>query len=179
MEEVIEVLWQKGDLWRFLIMIFVTLGTHKQQFNRLLMEVDKLVERGKIKNVIAQIGYSTYIPKNYKWFKFLDFEKMLKVQKKAELIVTHAGVGSIMTALDIRKPIIVVPRVPKYNEHVDDHQTFTAKELENQGRVIAVYDIKNLGKAIERAKKFKPKIIKQKSRILDIVGDAIRKWENK
>ena len=147
----------------------MTVGTHNQQFDRLLIEVDTLVERGKIKNVVAQIGHSNYIPKNYKWFKFLDFEKMIKFQKKSDLIITHAGVGSIMTALELNKPTIVVPRLPKYSEHVDSHQLLTTKELERQGRIIAVYEIKNLGKAIEKTKNFKPKQKPVKSKILKIV----------
>lgn len=169
MERASEILWGKGCIRRSVALIFVTVGTHNQQFNRLLTEVDKLVENGKIKNVVAQIGHSTYIPKNYKWFRFLDFEKMIKLQKASDLIITHGGVGSIMTALDIGKPTIVVPRLPAYNEHVDKHQLLMTKELEGQGRIIAVYEIKTLGKAIERTKNFKPKQTAAKSKILNII----------
>ena len=151
-------------------MIFVTVGTHNQQFNRLLIEVDKLVETGEVKNVIAQIGHSDYIPKNYKWFRFLDFEKMLVLQRKSDIIISHGGVGSIATALFLNKSIIVVPRLPKYNEHVDEHQFFTTKKLESQGRIIAVYKLKNLGKAIESARNFKPEQPSGKSEILKIIS---------
>lgn len=159
-------------------MIFVTVGTHNQQFNRLLVEVDRLVETGKIKDVIAQIGHSDYIPKNYKWFKFLDFGKMIGLQKKADLIITHAGVGSIMTALDLNKPTIVVPRLSKYGEHVDEHQLITAKKIEELGKIIAVYEMKNLGMAIERAKNSKYKKKAVKSKILEIVSDYLSSLES-
>lgn len=173
MDKASEILWEKGCIWRVVTLIFVTVGTHNQQFNRLLIEVDKIIGEGKIKNVVAQIGHSTYVPKNYKWFKFLDFEEMIKLQRRSDMIITHAGVGSIMTALDIGKPIIVVPRLPKYNEHVDNHQLFTARELEKDDRVMAVYDIKNLGKAIEKAKKFKTNPGLKKSKILTIIADYL------
>ena len=158
-------------------MIFVTVGTHNQQFNRLLIEIDRLVEKGKIKNVIAQIGYSTYAPKNYKWFRFLNFEGMVKLQKRADIIITHAGVGSIMTALDIDKPTIVVPRLSKYKEHVDNHQLFTTKELEKTDKVIAVYDINNLSKAIEKAKMFNAKVGSKKSKVLEIIDNYLSETE--
>lgn len=151
-------------------MIFVTVGTHNQQFNRLLIEIDKLAGNGKIKNVIAQIGHSDYTPKNYKWFRFLDFDKMLELQRKSDIIISHGGVGSIATALFLKKPVIVVPREPKYNEHVDDHQFFTTKKLEKQGRIIAVYELKNLGKAIENARSFRPKQGSEKSEIPKIIS---------
>ena len=151
-------------------MIFVTVGTHNQQFNRLLIEIDRLVEAGKIKNVIAQIGNSDYTPKNYKWFRFLDFDKMLELQKKSDLIISHGGVGSITTGLVLNKRVIVVPRMKKYKEHIDEHQVFTTKKLEEQGRIIAVYNENNLDEAIQRAKNFKPKTVPSKSRILKILS---------
>jgi len=158
-------------------LIFVTVGTHDRQFDRLLKELDILVERGKIKNVVAQIGHSNYIPKNYKWFRFLEFEKMFKLQRKSDFIISHGGVGSIMNALQLNKPIVVVPRLPEYKEHLDHHQVFTTKELEKRGRIIAVYDLKNLAKALEKARGFKPKQKGSDSRIPEIVENYLSKLE--
>lgn len=152
-------------------MIFVTVGTHDSQFDRLLKELDVLIERGKIKDkIVAQIGRSTYIPKNYEWFRFLEFEKIIELQKRADFIVSHGGVGSIMNALQLKKAIVVVPRLPEYKEHLDRHQVQTTKELEKEGRVIAVYDLKNLDKALIKARTFKPKQKNSESRILQIVA---------
>lgn len=159
-------------------MIFVTVGTHDRQFDRLLKELDIMVANGKIQDVVAQIGHSNYIPKNYKWFRFLEFEKMLELQKKADFIISHGGVGSIMTGLELNKTIIVVPRLPEYNEHLDRHQIFTTRELEKKGRIIAVYSLKNLSKAVERVKAFKPRQRGSESRIPDIIKNYLSKLES-
>ena len=159
-------------------MIFVTVGTHTQPFDRLLKKVDELVEKGKIKEkVIAQIGYSTYKPKNYNYFSFTSERKILELNKKARIIITHAGVGSIITALQFKKPIIAVPRLKKFNEHVNDHQLQIAKAFEKEGKILACYDINELEKIIKKAKKFKPKVKKKKSKILSILEEYLKKLE--
>lgn len=136
-------------------MIFVTVGTHTQSFNRLLKEIDRLVASKKLKeNVVAQIGHSSYEPKSIEWFRFTTFEKLNKLYKNTKLFVTHGGAGSILNGLSNGKPVVVVPRLKKYKEHVNDHQLDLVKALENKEKIIAVYDIKNLLKAISSAKKF-------------------------
>ena len=101
-------------------MIFVVLGTQKFQLNRLLKLMDEYVEIGKIKEeVIAQRGNSDYVPKNFRSFDFLDKNTFDSYIKKADIVVTHSGVGSIITSLKSRKPVIVFPRLRKYGEHVD------------------------------------------------------------
>lgn len=104
-------------------MIFITLGSQKFQFNRLLKAVDELVAAGKIKDeVFAQIGYSDYKPMNYKYEQFLDREKFSQVMDKAEIVITHGGTGAIIGAVKKGKKVIAVPRLAKYGEHVDNHQ---------------------------------------------------------
>jgi UDP-N-acetylglucosamine transferase subunit ALG13 len=155
-------------------MIFVTLGTHTQPFNRLLHKIDELIEKGIIKEkVIAQIGYATYRPRNYEYFTFTSEEKILELNKKARLIITHAGVGSIITALQFRKPIIVVPRLKKFNEHVNDHQVQIAKAFEKEGKVLACYDINKLENVIKKAKKFKLRITKEYSPMFKIINEFL------
>lgn len=156
-------------------MIFVSVGTHTQQFDRLLKEVDRLVGSKKIKDVIAVIGNSTYEPKNYKWYRFVDYENYTKLEKRASIVVVHAGIGSIMSALDLGKPVVVVPRQSKFNEHVDDHQVSTARELEKQGKVIAVHDVKDLYSAIKKARNFKPRK-SNTSTIVAIVKSKLDEW---
>lgn len=158
-------------------MIFLSVGNHTQQFNRLLKEMDRLVGEARIKDVVAVIGHSTYTPKNYKWQKFVDYEKYTELEKKAKVIVTHAGIGSIMSALELGKPIVIVPRQAKYNEHVDDHQVYTAKELEKQRKIIAVYDIKDLESAIKKAESFKPKKGSGSSTVLYTVKRKLDQWD--
>lgn len=136
-------------------MIFVTVGTHTQSFNRLLEEIDRLAASKKLKEkVIAQIGHSSYEPKNIEWFRFTTFEKLNTLYKNAKVFVTHGGAGSILNGLSNGNPVVAVPRYKKYNEHVNDHQLDLVRALEKKQKITAVYDIKNLLNAILSARKF-------------------------
>lgn len=104
-------------------MIFVTLGSQKFQFNRLLKEIDELIEKGEIKEeVFAQIGYSDYKPKNYIFKEFLNRDEYIQHMNKSRIVLTHGGTGAIIGAIKQNKQVIAVARLKKYNEHVDDHQ---------------------------------------------------------
>lgn len=128
-------------------MIFVTVGTHEQPFDRLLKEVDELVEKGVItEEVFIQTGYSTYIPKNCKWSKLLSFDKMDELMERADIIITHGGPATFMSAIAKGKKPIVVPRQEKYGEHVNDHQLDFAQHVkERYNSIEVVEDISNLG----------------------------------
>ena len=137
-------------------MIFVALGTQKFPFNRLLKELDLISKEGKIKDrIVAQTGYSTYIPKMFKSTKFLNVDEYNKNIKKCDLLITHAGVGTILEGKKLDKPIIVVPRLSKYGEHVDDHQLEIAEDFAKKKLVFACQDIKKLASLIEETKKSK------------------------
>lgn len=131
-------------------MIFVTVGTHEQPFNRLVKAVDDLVENGTIKeDVIVQKGYSTYEPKHCKCYNLISWEEMQKYNKEARIIITHGGPASFIDVLSLGKTPIVVPRQAKYNEHVNDHQLEFARQLVERGEnIIVVEDIAKLGDAI-------------------------------
>ena len=104
-------------------MIFVTVGTHEQQFNRLIEEIDRLKENGIIKDeVIMQTGYCTYEPKYCEWSELLPYDQMLENVDKADIVITHGGPSSFIMPLQIGKIPIVVPRQKKYDEHVNNHQ---------------------------------------------------------
>lgn len=104
-------------------MIFVTLGSQKFQFNRLLIEIDRLIEEGKmVDDVFAQIGYSDYKPMNYKYKDFLDRDEFSDIMSKCDKVITHGGTGAIIGAIKLGKKVISVPRLSIYGEHVDDHQ---------------------------------------------------------
>lgn len=132
-------------------MIFVTVGTHEQPFDRLLKEVDELVEKGVItEEVFIQTGYSTYIPKNCKWSKLLSFDKMDELMERADIIITHGGPATFMSAIAKGKKPIVVPRQEKYGEHVNDHQVDFARNVaKRMGTIILVEDVDKLGETIE------------------------------
>jgi len=137
-------------------MIFVTVGTHTQSFDRLLKEIDTLVKNKKIKEkVIMQIGHSDYEPNNVEWFRFTTFEKLNNIHKKARIVITHGGAGCIIDALSNKKSVIAVPRFKKFNEHVNDHQLDLVKALAEHKRIYPVYDISRLENAIHEIKKIK------------------------
>lgn len=126
-------------------MIFVTVGTHEQGMDRLFIELDRLIESGELKEeIFAQIGYSKYIPKNYKYKEMIGYDEMDEYVRKSDIIITHGGPGSIFHPLQYGKIPIVVPRNPEFNEHVDEHQILFTRRLEANKRVMAVYDIKEL-----------------------------------
>jgi len=130
-------------------MIFVTVGTHEQPFNRLIKEIDNLKKEGVIKEeVFIQKGYSDYVPKYCKYKNFCSFEEMSELYKKAKIIITHGGPSSIIEALAEGKIPIVVPRQKKFGEHVDNHQVEFAKFLHKEKKIIAIFDIKDLKNAI-------------------------------
>lgn len=117
-------------------MIFVAVGTQKFQFNRLLIEIDSLVQEKKIdEKIFAQIGNSDYYPKLFEYTEFLTKEEFNDYIEKCSLLITHGGVGTILSAKRIDKPVLVVPRLKKFNEHVDDHQLEIAQAFKKKNFV--------------------------------------------
>lgn len=131
-------------------MIFVTVGTHEQPFNRLVECIDKLKKDGDIQEeVIIQTGYSTYEPQHCKWQKLFPYQEMLKLVKEARIVITHGGPSSFIMPLQIGKTPIVVPRRHEFDEHVNDHQvTFSKAVAERMGTIIVVEDMDKLSETI-------------------------------
>ena len=129
-------------------MIFVTLGSQKFQFNRLLKAVDELDTEEEI---FAQIGYSDYKPQHYKYKEFLDREEFAAWEEKADIVITHGGTGAIIGAVKKGKKVIAVPRLAKYGEHVDDHQIQLIKQFKDLDLIYACMD-GDLQKALEVVK---------------------------
>lgn len=130
-------------------MIFVTVGTHEDPFNRLVQAVDELKGEGRIKqDVFIQTGYSTYTPRFCNYKDLIPYDEMMERMRAAEIVMTHGGTGSIMLALYHGKRPIVVPRQKKYNEHIDDHQVLFCKTMEAKQKIIAVYDTTLLEPAV-------------------------------
>lgn len=131
-------------------MIFVTVGTHEQPFNRLIEYMDNLKRDGIItEEVIMQTGFSTYEPKYCKWNKLLPYKEMEQNVRDAHIVITHGGPASFIMPLQIGKTPIVVPRQHQFNEHVNDHQVEFAKAVSKRmGTIIPVLDIEELGEKI-------------------------------
>lgn len=131
-------------------MIFVTVGTDEYPFDRLIREVDFLKGRGIIREeVFIQIGFARYHPAHCPFAEILAFQEMEKKMREARIVVTHGGPGSIMPLLYSGKIPVVVPRLKRYGEVVDDHQVSFTRKLENEGRIILVEAIEDLGATIE------------------------------
>lgn len=131
-------------------MIFVTVGTHEQPFNRLVECVDRLKKDGKIEEeVIIQTGYSTYEPKYCVWRKLYPYQEMIKLVKEARIVITHGGPSSFIMPLQMGKTPIVVPRRHEFNEHVNDHQvSFSRVVADRMGTIIVVDDLDKLAETI-------------------------------
>lgn len=127
-------------------MIFVTVGTHEQQFNRLIEYVDKMCQEGLIKEeVFMQIGYSTYIPKACKWSKLLSYDEMNKYVEDARVVITHGGPASFIAPMQKGKIPVIVPRQKKYDEHVNDHQLeFVNKIKDRMDNILVVNEISEI-----------------------------------
>lgn len=131
-------------------MIFVTVGTHEQPFNRLIQKVDELKRDGVIKeDVIMQTGFSTYEPKYCEYSKLYPYSEMQQMVQNARIIITHGGPSSFIMPLQIGKIPIVVPRQKDFNEHVNNHQVEFAEAVkERYGNIIVVEDIEELHRTI-------------------------------
>lgn len=129
-------------------MIFITLGSQKFQFNRLLKAVDELKLE---EEVFAQIGYSDYKPVHYAYQEFLDRDAFAEIMGKADIVITHGGTGAIIGAVKKGKKVIAVPRLAKYGEHVDDHQLQMIEQFKELNLICACED-GNLKKALEKVK---------------------------
>lgn len=127
-------------------MIFVTVGTHEQQFNRLVQMIDELKRDGVIQEeVLIQTGYSTYEPKYCEWQQWVPYPKMIENVDKARVIITHGGPSSFIMPLQVGKTPIVVPRKAEFEEHVNDHQVkFCSAVAEIYGSIIVVEDVDKL-----------------------------------
>ena len=137
-------------------MILVSVGTQKFPFDRLIRSVDELVEKGVIdEEVCMQIGTSTYTPKHCSYQDYIPAEIMKKKLQECSLLITHAGVGSILEACTYGKPVIVLPRLKKYMEHVDDHQVEIARAFSEQGYIYYCNDEKELTNAVHSAPSWK------------------------
>lgn len=138
-------------------MILVTLGTQKQEFTRLLEYIEN---SGINDEIIVQAGYTKFESTKMKMFDFITYDEMQRLIKKASLIITHGGTGSIITGLKSNKKIIACARLNKYGEHVDDHQTQIVDIFYDEKYILKIDEIENLKDVYIYSKKFKPKKFK-------------------
>lgn len=138
-------------------MIFLTVGT-LFPFDRLVRAVDDIIDEGLIRETLfAQIGENSYKPRNFESVPSLEKDLFDKHFTEASFIISHAGIGTIMMALNHNKPLLVMPRLKHYKEHVNDHQVGTARKFSEMGHILVAYDIADLPVRIRQLKSFVPR----------------------
>lgn len=133
-------------------MVFVTVGSQKFPFDRLMHAVDELAASGAVEGgVFAQTGACSYVPERCDHMAFLDRDEFARFMERAEVVVTHAGTGAIVGAVKRGKRVVAVPRLARYGEHVDDHQVEIVRQFAEMGLIEPCYDPAELPQAYERA----------------------------
>ena len=156
-------------------MILVTLGTQDKSFKRLLEAIDRQVELGNIKDkIVVQAGCTKYESKNMEIFDLIPMEKFDDLIKSCDLLITHGGVGSIITGLKNDKKVIAAARLEKYKEHTNDHQLQIIENFSNDGYILGLDNFDELDKVLEKAKTFKPKkYVSNTDKMIKIIEDFI------
>lgn len=125
-------------------MIFATVGTHEDPFDRLVGALDTLVETGVLTEpVVIQTGYSRVQPRRCEAHALLPYDRVQELMRAARIVVTHGGPASIVQVFAHGKVPVVVPRQRRFGEHVDDHQVLFSRRVAD--RVLVVLDIAELG----------------------------------
>jgi len=138
-------------------MILVTLGTQDKSFERLLKAIDKKINENKINDkVIVQAGMTKYESDNMEIYDFVEYEKFDDLIKKCDILITHGGVGSIITGLKNNKKVIAAARLKKYKEHTNDHQLQIIENFRDSGFILELSDFDKVDEKINEAKIFKP-----------------------
>ena len=124
--------------------------------------------------VIVQAGYTKYQSDKMKIIDLMSKEQLSKFQDEASLIITHGGVGSIVSSIEKGKKVIAVPRKHEYGEHVNNHQEEIVKDFNSKGYIIGIENVEDLKQAIIKVKDFKPKKYKPNNqKMLEILENFI------
>ena len=156
-------------------MIYVTLGTQNRDFSRPLKEIDRLIDKGIIKDEIyVQAGSTKYHSDKMNIFTEIANKDYIDYMKRCNLLITHGGIGSITDGLKYNKKIIVIPRLKKYDEHVNDHQLDIVNAFYNKGLIEKVIEMDELEDVIKNISNFKPaNYVKDNKKMLKIISNYI------
>ena len=147
------------DLWRKYLLILVTVGTQKFQMDRLIKAVDQVAGSGALnEEFFIQSGHSTYTPEHCQYAAFLKKEEMEEKMDQCSILLSHAGVGSILMGLKRGKKVIVIPRLQKFGEHVDDHQVEIAESFAKAGYIKMAMNAEALAEEMHNCNEWKPQI---------------------
>jgi UDP-N-acetylglucosamine transferase subunit ALG13 len=138
-------------------MIFLTVGT-LFPFDRLVRSVDHFLGQGVVdEEIFAQIGPGGHQPRRMKYVHTLEKESFDTYLRSATSLMGHAGIGTIMMALNHSKPLLVIPRRKHLKEHVNDHQVATARKFEQLGHILVAYEAEEIPEKIEQLRTFVPR----------------------
>lgn len=139
------------------LLILVTLGTNDKSFVRLIKKIEELKIRGVLdEEIIVQAGYTKYESEHLKVFDLIAMDEFNELMKECSLLITHGGVGTIISGLKNKKKVIAVPRLQKYGEHVNDHQLQIIENFSNAGYILASFEVEELENTLSRVADFKP-----------------------
>lgn len=158
-------------------MILILLGTSIYEFNRLLNEVQRCIDNGVInQEIIVQAGGTKFTSEQMKIFDLIAEDELEELMKKSDVIITHGGVGSIVSAVKLRKKVIAVPRLQKYGEVANDHQIQIINNFAKEGFIIGIQDVSELEEALKQVKEFEPKVLESNTQnIINIIKEFIDK----
>lgn len=158
-------------------MILVTLGTQDKSFERLLKAIQKQIDLGNIKEkVVVQAGTTKFVSNEMEIFDLIPYEEFDKLIEECDLLITHGGVGSIITGLKHNKKVIAAARLSKYNEHGNDHQLQILESFRQANYILTLDDFEQLDKKLNEIKTFKPKKYKSNTKkMIQLVSDYIEK----
>jgi UDP-N-acetylglucosamine transferase subunit ALG13 len=162
----------KSSLWGGLDLITVLLGTNPYSFERLIREVDAIAREYELQFYV-QLGNTQLIPQFCTYERFVNRTTLFSKIMESDLVITHGGFGSIHDALECRKPVVAVPRQPHLGES-QDVQEELVRELEKDGKVVAVYDIDKLYDKIQYAYSNKLNY-NSKNNINEIINNYLQK----
>ena len=150
-------------------MIFLSVGT-QLGFDRLVGSVDQWVGANKIENAFAQIAAGEWLPSNFEWSRFVSEEQYAAQVRRCRLLVAHAGMGSVLTAIDAQKPLVVMPRIAALGEHRNDHQLDIVEQLREFG-VVVVRDSESLWHALDNWRELSPPERRAPRRARELSGE--------
>jgi len=155
-------------------MVFVTIGSSKFGFIRLIVEVDRLAGAGLLSDVVAQIGETEYEPRNCTWQRFLTPSEFCAGMQSADFVICHAGYGTLEEGMRQRKKMIAVPRQIEHKEAPDDHQIEIARLLKTNNRILLARDVDELAACVQAVRTWIPSFASP--RVDNPIVDYIRQF---
>ena len=138
---------------------FVTVGVERMPFNRLVRAVDEAVKLGVLSpESLMQTGHTPAKPEYCQWTAFLTFDEMVRHIEETDVVICHAGVGSVLLCHELGRVPLIMPRNGNLGEHVDNHQQEFARVMESEGVASVAHD----GEAMANMLKQAPRVLLEK-----------------